>query len=145
MGTPVTDTPQDDTPTLRKIEGHSEERFLGSDIFESQGRNLPPTFTPGFAAPEMHVMREVLGPWSDIYSIGATMYSCLAGAAPQTADTRLDTDYLLPANLAFADKYAPELLEIIDWCLQLDHLRRPQSVLALQKALLGEKPAHRPG
>ena len=114
-------------------------------VLNDQGRNLPPTFTPGFAAPEMHVMREVLGPWSDIYSIGATMYSCLAGAAPQTADTRLDIDNLLPANLAFADKYAPELLEIIDWCLQLDHLRRPQSVLALQKALLGEKSAHRPG
>jgi 2-polyprenyl-6-methoxyphenol hydroxylase-like FAD-dependent oxidoreductase len=38
----VTDKPQEATPTLRKIEGHSEERFLGSDIFESQGRNLPP-------------------------------------------------------------------------------------------------------
>jgi hypothetical protein len=30
-------------------------------------------------------------------------------------------------------------LETIDWCLQLDHLKRPQSVFALQKVLLREK------
>ena len=35
------------------------------------------------------------------------------------------------------------LLDIIDWCLRLDHLERPQSVLALQKALLGEKEPER--
>jgi hypothetical protein len=27
---------------LRRVEGHSEDRFLGSDVFESSGRNLPP-------------------------------------------------------------------------------------------------------
>ena len=32
----------DDKPKLQKVEGHSEDRFLGSDVFESQRRNLPP-------------------------------------------------------------------------------------------------------
>jgi hypothetical protein len=36
-------------------------------------------------------------------------------------------------------KYSAALLDTIDWCLRLDHLERPQSVFALQKALLGEK------
>lgn len=27
---------------LQRVEGHSEERFLGSDVFESNARNLPP-------------------------------------------------------------------------------------------------------
>jgi hypothetical protein len=31
------------------------------------------------------------------------------------------------------------LLETIDWCLRLDHLERPQSVFALQKALMRER------
>jgi hypothetical protein len=31
------------------------------------------------------------------------------------------------------------LLQTIDWCLRLDHLRRPQSVFALQKVLLRER------
>ena len=66
------------------------------------------------------------------------MYGCFAGAAPQPANARLDADRLVPASRAFAGKYAPDLLEIVDWCLRLGHLQRPQSVLALQKALMGE-------
>ena len=114
-------------------------------VLSAEGMKLPPTYTPGFAAPEMHANREILGPWSDIYSVGATMYACLAAAAPQPANARLENDQVVPASRAFAGKYAPELLQIVDWCLELDHLRRPQSVLALQKTLLGEKPDHRPG
>jgi len=104
-----------------------------------EGVQLPPTYTPGFASPEQHTRRELLGPWSDIYSVGATMYASLAGAAPQPADQRLENDALVPARRAWSGKYTAELLDIVDWCLRLDHLERPQSVLALQKALLGEK------
>ena len=114
-------------------------------ILSAEGMKLPPTYTPGFAPPEMHLERELLGPWSDIYSVGATMYACFAGAAPQPANARVEEDLLVPASRAWAGKYAADLLEIVDWCLRLDHLQRPQSVFALQKALLGEKPAHRPG
>jgi hypothetical protein len=40
-------------------------------------------------------------------------------------------------------KYSDRLLEIIDWCLNLNHYYRPQSVFALQKALVEavEEPA----
>jgi serine/threonine protein kinase len=113
-------------------------------VLSENGMNLASAYTPGFAPPEMHARRELLGPWSDVYSVGATMYACFAAAAPQSADTRLEKDLVVPAARAFAGKYAPELLEIVDWCLELDHLRRPQSVLELQKALLGEKPRNRP-
>jgi serine/threonine protein kinase len=114
-------------------------------MLSAEGMKLPPTYTPGFAPPEMHRNRELLGPWSDIYSVGATMYACFAGAAPQPANARLEEDLVAPAGRAWAGKYAPDLLEIVDWCLRLDHLQRPQSVFALQKALLGEKLDHRPG
>jgi serine/threonine protein kinase len=114
-------------------------------VLSAEGMKLPPTYTPGFAAPEMHARRELLGPWSDIYSVGATMYACLAAAAPQPADARLQNDELAPATRAFAKSCAPDLLEIVDWCLRLDHLQRPQSVHSLQKALLGNKPDYRPG
>jgi hypothetical protein len=66
------------------------------------------------------------------------MYACFAGIAPPPAEARLREDALVPARRAFEGQYAPELLETVDWCLELDHLRRPQSVLALQKVLLGE-------
>lgn len=108
-----------------------------------EGVKLPPTYTPGFAAPEQYARRGELGPWTDIYSVGATFYACLAGAAPQPAHVRLQKDELVPAQRAWAERYSRVLLEIVDWCLRLDHLGRPQSVFALQKALLGEKDPER--
>jgi len=127
----------DGTPLL--IDFGAARQTLGEEAHK-----LPPTFTPGFASPEQHVRREDLGPWSDMYSVGATMYSCLAGAPPQAANERLEKDTLVPAAHAFSGKYSSELLDTIDWCLRMDHLERPQSGFALQKALLGEKePEHR--
>jgi serine/threonine protein kinase len=106
---------------------------------------LPPTYTPGFASPEQHARREDLGPWSDIYSVGATLYSCLSGGPPLAAPERVEKDTLVPARKQFSGKYSSELLDTIDWCMRLDHMERPQSVFALQKALLGEKAPERHG
>ncbi|HLO62114.1 MAG TPA: serine/threonine-protein kinase [Azonexus sp.] len=97
---------------------------------------LKPMYTPGFASPEHYGTRKDLGPWSDIYSVGASMYACLAGVAPQAADARMKKDTLTPAMLRWDGQYSDRLLEIIDWCLNLNHLYRPQSVFALQKALV---------
>jgi serine/threonine protein kinase len=97
---------------------------------------LKPMYTPGFASPEHYGSRKDLGPWSDIYSVGASMYACLAGCAPQAADERLKKDTLVPAMLRWDGQFSDRLLEIIDWCLNLNHLYRPQSVFALQKALV---------
>ena len=97
---------------------------------------LKPMYTPGFAPPEQFLDREHLGPWSDIYSIGAAMYACLAGSPPQRSDERLKKDQMELATKRWAGEYSPHLLETIDWCLNMDPLARPQSVYALQKALL---------
>lgn len=126
----------DGTPLL--IDFGAARQTLSAD-----GSRLPPTFTPGFASPEQHAKREDLGPWSDIYSVGATMYACLAGAPPLAALQRLEKDALVPARRAWSGKYSADLLDTVDWCMRLDHLERPQSVFSLQKALLGEKPPGR--
>jgi serine/threonine protein kinase len=97
---------------------------------------LKPMYTPGFASPEHYGSRKDLGPWSDIYSVGASMYACLAGCAPLAADERLKKDNLGPAMIRWEGQYSDRLLEIIDWCLNLNHLYRPQSVFTLQKALV---------
>ncbi len=95
--------------------------------------------TPGFAAPEQQGSGEPLGPWTDIYSVGASLYDCLAGSAPQPADERLVKDELETAQRRWGRRYSPQLLELIDWCLMLPAARRPQSVFALQKVLNGEQ------
>jgi serine/threonine protein kinase len=114
-------------------------------MLTGEGIKLPPTYTPGFASPEQHTKRDDLGPWSDMYSVGATLYACLAGAPPQSADQRMVKDALVPARRAWSGKYSAELLDTVDWCLRLDHMERPQSGFALQKALLGEKEPGRRG
>jgi len=103
-----------------------------------EGTKLPPMYTPGFSSPEHHGAREHLGPWSDIYSVGASIYACLGASAPQPAEQRAEKDRLVSARKSWTGKYSNELLDIVDWCLRLDHLERPQSVFALQKALLGK-------
>ncbi|MDP8566269.1 serine/threonine protein kinase [Methylophilus aquaticus] len=97
---------------------------------------LAPTFTPGFAPPEQYYDRKHLGPWSDIYSIGASMYACMQRTSPQPADMRMKTDSLVPAMAAGKQVYSEKLLAIIDHCMQLDYMLRPQSVFSLQKKML---------
>jgi len=98
---------------------------------------LKPMYTPGFAAPEQYntARRELLGPWTDIYSIGASIYACMAASAPQAANQRIQRDQLAPALKRWPDRYSKQLLETVDWCMRLNYLERPQSVFALQKAL----------
>jgi hypothetical protein len=77
-----------------------------------------------------------LGPWTDIYSIGASLYACLAGYPPQAADARLLNDKLMPAQENWRGAYSDQLLETIDHCLKLNYMERPQSVFSLQKVLM---------
>ena len=109
-----------------------------------EGLRLQPMYTAGFASPEQHAERHNLGPWSDIYSVGASMYACLAAAAPQPANARLEEDRLVSARVAWAGRYSEGLLALIDRCLRLDYLERPQSVFEVQKALLAEQPPSLP-
>lgn len=101
---------------------------------------LRPTYTPGYAAPEQYGNQPGQGPWTDIYAVGASMYACLAAAAPQPADARLLKDELAPAAARWTGKYSPQLLETIDQCMRLDPLARPQSVFALQRMLAPPRP-----
>ena len=97
---------------------------------------LYPMYTPGFAAPELYEKHANLGPWTDIYSIGAAMFACMAGAPPQPSDQRKVSDKMERHYRKLDESYSAELIEIVRWCLQLDALERPPSVFALQKVLM---------
>ncbi|MDO9226192.1 MAG: serine/threonine-protein kinase [Pseudomonadota bacterium] len=95
-----------------------------------------PMYTPGFAAPEQYSQRERLGPWTDIYSVGATLYACVVKAPPPPADQRQDRDKLVAVSKSHAGLFSSELLELIDSMLKLNYTERPQSVFVVQKRLI---------
>ncbi len=101
-------------------------------------------YTPGYAAPEQYHGKFTLGPWTDIYAVGACMYAVLAGRAPQAADERLVDDQLLPARQVWGSDYSPHLLATIDQCLGLDPARRPQHARALQASLAADEARDKP-
>ena len=100
--------------------------------------------TAGFAAPEQYGESGELGPWTDIYGIGASLYACLANGPPVAADLRAVTDELVPAAQRWKRQHSAHLLRTIDLCMRLDPLERPQSVFALQRELLPLLPAAAP-
>lgn len=104
----------------------------------SDAPKLRPMYTAGYAAPEQYGDQALHGPWTDIYAVGATMYTCLTGLAPQAAPDRVKADALVPTRQLTPAIFSDELTTIVDWCLKVDHLTRPQTAFELQKALRKE-------
>ena len=96
---------------------------------------LAPMYTPGFAAPELYSRAATLGPWTDIYSIGAAMYACMTRSMPPPVDARKEEDKTEAQFARLAGSYSPELIEMVRACMALDALGRPQSVFSMQKVL----------
>jgi eukaryotic-like serine/threonine-protein kinase len=124
----------DGTPIL--LDFGAARQTLNTD-----GPRLFPMYTPGFAAPELYQKTTGLGPWTDIYGLGACMFSCMAGSPPQAADERLKQDKMRSAFKALRGAYSDDLVELVEWCLMLDPLERPQSVFQLQRNLSEKLPS----
>lgn len=108
------------------------------EVLSKEGNFIRPMYTPGFAAPEMYRRDSSMGPWTDIYAIGACMYACMQGFPPTEAPQRQDKDRLTLALGKLRGVYSDNLIEVVEWCMALDPLSRPQSVFALQKELSRE-------
>jgi hypothetical protein len=66
------------------------------------------------------------------------MWSCISGRPPPPATDRAIKDNYKPAARTYARRYSNQLLEAIDWCLQMNQLERPQNVQALLDFLSAE-------
>ena len=108
------------------------------EVLSKEGNFIRPMYTPGFAAPEMYRRDSQMGPWTDIYAIGACIYSCMQGYPPNDAPQRLEKDRLALSLTRMRGVYSDNLIEVVEWCMSLDPLSRPQSVFALQKELSRE-------
>ncbi|HHI93009.1 MAG TPA: serine/threonine protein kinase [Gammaproteobacteria bacterium] len=84
--------------------------------------------TAGFSPMEQYNLGGYVGPWTDIYAIGASMRACIEGGAPVSAKDRNEKDKMKPAATAFKRRYSASLLQALDWAMEMDPLLRPQTV-----------------
>ena len=108
------------------------------EVLSKEGNFVRPMYTPGFAAPEMYKRDGALGPWTDIYAIGACIYACMLGVPPNDVPQRNEKDRLSLSLSRVKRIYSDNLIQVVEWCMALDPLARPQSVFALQKELARE-------
>ncbi len=116
-------------------------------------RTLTALVTPGYAPFEQYDTSKAgekkQGPWTDIYSMGATLYRAITGNGPPDAMARVNavmggTDILQPASEIASGDYSPAFLGAIDWALEFLPENRPQTVDAWRAVLAGREPRPRP-
>lgn len=106
-------------------------------------------FSDGYAPFEQYGETGDQGAWSDLYGLGATLYTCVTGERPPKAPARVKAvfegkrDPLAPAAERGRGRYSARLLAAIDRALAIQERDRPQSV-AEMTALLGAAPRGTP-
>ena len=108
------------------------------EVLSKESNFVRPMYTPGFAAPEMYRRDSSMGPWTDIYAIGACIYAAMQGYPPNDAPQRIEKDRLALSLSRLRGVYSDNMIEVVEWCMSLDPLSRPQSVFSLQKELSRE-------
>lgn len=86
------------------------------------------SLTKGFAAPEQHDKLNKIGPWSDIYAIGASMRACLDRKTPPVS---IDTQAISKLQAAHELNHPgvhEKILYAIDWAMKVKPAQRPQTI-----------------
>jgi hypothetical protein len=64
------------------------------------------------------------------------MYTCISGTPPQAGDQREEKDKMIPLRTLAKQGWSDQIIGIVNDCLELDWLKRPQTAFDLQKRLM---------
>ncbi|MBI3546825.1 MAG: serine/threonine protein kinase [Gammaproteobacteria bacterium] len=101
--------------------------------------------TRGYSALEQYPGHGAMGPSTDVYSVGATLYRCVTGRDPLDSLERYKimglgkVDPMTPATKFDRPLFAPHIRQCVDLALHLQVADRPASALALQNGLMGKE------
>lgn len=97
-------------------------------------------YTPGFAPSEQisgNVKR--IGPWTDFYALGATIYNLLTKQTPPSPDDIMNEGV---NAFGFTDQISPANRQLITWLMQPRPADRPQNVEQIMERIGMEVPAY---
>jgi hypothetical protein len=86
--------------------------------------------SPGYTPFEQMQSRGKVGPWSDLYALGGTVYKAITGETPAKAADRAFDDPVVPLaqRRELAERYSQRLLQSIDHAMRPKLSERPKSV-----------------
>ena len=93
-------------------------------------RSLTVIESPGYTPFEQMQSRGKVGPWSDLYALGGTVYKAITGETPAKAADRAFDDPVVPLaqRRELAERYSQRLLQSIDHAMRPKLSERPKSV-----------------
>lgn len=115
------------------------------EALSEHSRSVSRIFTEGYAPYEQYSGSSKLSAATDLYAVGATLYRCITGRAPEAALQRGEAildgekDPLMRLSEVYRGRYSDSMLGVVDDLLLFKASQRPQSVDVVLDKLL-EKP-----
>lgn len=113
------------------------------DLSINSGASSMQVAKSGFSPLEQYIQRGGSGPWTDVYSMAATIYYTLTGKLPPNAIDRLDKDTLSWENAALL-ALPPQTLKALQKAMAVQAQNRTQSMDALGQGLMGKRQSPQP-
>lgn len=137
----------DRTPMILDF-GMAKSEMRGDDLRTRKGLILG---TPQYMAPEL-IARGVVAPCIDIYSVGCTLYECLAGRPPfqEKSEYKIVKMHMkdpVPPLAEFNPKAGKDLTDLVNFCLEKDpgdRIKSAQDALRFITAIEEGRPPPRP-
>jgi hypothetical protein len=88
--------------------------------------------TRGYAPPEQEAQDvEDLGPWTDFYALGATLFKLLTNEEKLPSSSKLQNGY----ELTFPDSVSQRTRDLVRWMMNPARLKRPRNVAEIRNFL----------
>lgn len=114
-------------------------RKVISDMSNALTVILKPSYAPVEQYGEIPGLTQ--GPWTDVYSLAATMHFAMAGKTPPNSVGRIHADTYTPLVQAFEGRFSERLLRALDHALAVLPKERLASMGAFRQALGLDRPA----